>query len=142
MVLTMISNGRRRHGLRLHGGRRLGERPTLVKRSLRSPPSAALTSSSQLVGRDLHTPKARIKMSEPIMPGACLPPGVPRRPLKSRVNRHAHELSLVCFHMMVDEIWREIKAGRLQADLLELYTPDLIANLPGQNQVARSKTGR
>lgn len=77
-------------------------------------------------------------MAEPIFPGTYHPPGLRRqRRLELRIKRRARELSLIAYCLYLEEIRREIDAGRLEADLVEHYTPEHIAALPWQKQLAR-----
>ena len=78
-------------------------------------------------------------MAIPIMPGVYQPPGLPRRRLETRIKRRAHELSLIAYQIYLEEIRRELGEGRLQAELVEHYTPEHIANMPWQRQLIRAR---
>jgi len=91
--------------------------------------------------RALRRPRCsftEIPVPEPIFPGIYHPPGRKRELSVTRVRRRARELARISYQIYLEEILRELAAGRLQAELIEHYTPEHIAALPWQKQLLRA----
>jgi hypothetical protein len=65
------------------------------------------------------------------MPGTADPHGRrARRQLKTLINRRAYELAQLAYYVFIEEMKRELEAGRLREDRIEGYMPTALAEPP------------